>query len=294
MNDATAAAAEAVAAAIDLDNTIRVFIGEKECLNAIKLQESGQPAHIECTTQRDQVGYKSVTLIAARQNVTYAAEEWECDAFTKMCGGQYKGGKQLFMMQCEDSTYGIFGEWCVDCPHITDAISANTAAADSSSSSASSTGTDIVTSDSGCSPDAVGSDVCVRSVLRNGKLDYIAECPTGSARSEMPTGELSEAYDEERILEKTVCASPDAYFQSENVKLACAPYPSAGFYKFYTNATDDSPKQIARSRCHSLRQPPGGTRKACSYIVSCEPRSACYPNNVCALDNDEEAYYWYD
>ena len=110
----------------------------------------------------------------------------------------------------------------------------------------------------------------------------------------MPTGELSEAYDEERILEKTVCASPDAYFQSENVKLACAPYPSAGFYKFYTNATDDSPKQIARSRCHSLRQPPGGTRKACSYIVSCEPRSACYPNNVCALDNDEEAYYWYD
>jgi hypothetical protein len=285
--------AAVVAAATDLDDKIRVFVGEKECLNAVKLQESGQPPHIECTTQRDVVGYKSVSLVAARQNVTYAAEEWVCDALTQVCGGEFKGGKQLFMMQCEDSTYGIFGEWCVDCPHVTDAISINTAA-DSSSTSASSAGgvTDIVTSDSGCSPDAIGSDVCVKSVLRNGKLDYIAECPTGSARFEMPAGDLTEAYDEERILEKTACASPDAYFQSENVKLACAPYPSAGFYKFYTNATDDSPKQIARSRCHSLRQPPGGTRQACSYIVSCEPRSACYPNNVCALDNDEEGYYW--
>ena len=279
--------------------SVKVFVGGKECINAVKLQTSGQPPHIECKTQRDQVRYKSIMLIAATQNVTYSALEWQCDQ-SGVCGGEYSGGKQLFMMQCEDSTYGLFGEWCVDCPHITDAV---TSASDDANSDANSgTNSDVNNNDNneeqallttaGCGANTIGSDLCLKPVLRNGQLDYIARCPTGSSRLELPAGSQGEAYEVNRIYDIGICSSPDALFLDENIRLACAPFPNAGFYKYYTNSSDVNDKQIATSRCHSLRQPPGGTRKACSFVVSCEPRDACFENNVCALDDDDENFIW--
>ena len=264
-------------------NAVRVFIGGKVCENAVKLQESGRPPHIECKTQRDQVGFKSVFIFAANQNVTYSSAEWECDS-NGLCGGEFKGGKKLFMMQCEDSTYGLFGEWCVDCPHVTDAVTS--ASSDPLDEKADS---DV---GGGCGAGSIGSDVCLKPVLRNGELDYIAKCPTGSARFELPPGSKGEAYEASSIYDTGICSSPDAAYLDENVRLACAPFPNAGFYKYYTNSTDTSDDQVATSRCHSLRQPPGGVRKSCSYVVSCEPRDACFENNVCALDDNDEEFLW--
>ena len=266
--------------------TLQVYVGGKECLDAVLLKESGQPTHIECRTQRDRVGFKDIILITARQNITYSANEWECNSTTGVCGGEYNGGKQLFMMQCEDSTYGLFGEWCVDCPHVTDVVSA---------AQAIDAGTDsqeFGQIDGGCGEDTIGADICVKPVLRSGELDYIARCPTGSARQEILPNGLTEAYDTDRILESGVCMTPDAYHLSESVRLACAPFPNTGFFKYYTNSSDKHPNQIATSRCHSLRQPPGGARQACSFVVSCEPRSACFSNNRCALDNEDENLLW--
>ena len=265
---------------------LQVFIGGKECLNAAKVQESGQPTHIECSTQRDRVGYKDIVLITAQQNISYSAQEWECNSTDSLCGGAYFGGKQLFMMQCEDNTYGLFGEWCVDCPHVTDVVSeaqAIDAGADSQQ---------IGEITGGCGTGTIGADVCVKPVLRNGELDYIAHCPTGSSRVEVLPGKESEAYDVNRIYEHGMCNTPDAYHLSERVRLACAPFSSEGFFKYYTNSSDTDSKQIATSRCHSLRQPPGGNRQACSFVVACEPKTACYSNNVCALDDEDEELHW--
>ena len=144
--------------------SVSVYIGGKQCLNAVKLQTSGQPPHIECKTQRDQVGHKSVTLFAASQNVTYSASEWLCDAKGN-CQGDYKGGKQLFMMQCEDNTYGLFGEWCVDCPHITDAVTSasnDVITTDGTTSDGSNGEDDLLTS--GCGATTIGSDLCLKPV----------------------------------------------------------------------------------------------------------------------------------
>ena len=55
-----------------------------------------------------------------------------------------------------------------------------------------------------------------------------------------------------------MCNTPDGNHLSSEIQLACAPFPNEGFFKFYTNSSDSSDKQIATSRCHSLRQPPGG------------------------------------
>ena len=91
--------------------------------------------------------------------------------------------------------FSLFGEWCVDCPHVTDVVSeaqAIDAGADSQQ---------IGEITGGCGKGTIGADVCVKPVLRNGELDYIAHCPTGSSRVEVLPGKRSEAYDVNRIYE---------------------------------------------------------------------------------------------
>ena len=61
-------------------------------------------------------------------------------------------------------------------------------------------------------------------VVKTGKLDYIAKCPTGSAKYELEPGQQTESYDEKRIYESGMCNTPDGNHLSSEIQLACAPF----------------------------------------------------------------------
>ena len=74
---------------------VEITIGGFECLEPQWLNDG----LLQCQAQRDRVGLKNMTILAANRTEPYVIEQYE----------------ELVFYQCEKDFYGLVGEYCVNC-----------------------------------------------------------------------------------------------------------------------------------------------------------------------------------